>query len=34
MREQLLWSGIFICFWVLVGWCRWRHWVWLEDRER
>jgi hypothetical protein len=34
VTELLYWSGIFICFWLLVGWCKWRYWEWLADRER
>lgn len=32
MRDLLLWSAIFILAWVLVGWVKWRYWVWMEER--
>jgi hypothetical protein len=32
VRDQLYLSGICILAPILVGWCKWRYWVWLEER--
>jgi hypothetical protein len=32
IREQLYLSGIFVLVPILAGWCKWRYWVWLEER--
>lgn len=32
MKEILLWSAIFVLTISLVGWSKWRYWLWLEEK--
>lgn len=32
LRDLVYWSLIFILFWLLISWCKWRYWEYLRQK--